>query len=324
MKTMKVDVETQLEPISDDARARIAMIRPILRATLYSLKRDRVERLGGYSKITLADLAREYREGSGDCGICFEYAVHDAIRSKDTQIEPLVSTVLEDFCGIREGADSILFGAEKSGAFSLIDTASELLTDESRILVGKIGQPPKLKRHLERILKAFRTAKGKADLPPSIAGLWRADLFIGSPAQERWVGTTLKINPADLEAAPGLRIGVYPERKKGEAPGRDEAKNLILCPLPYNAGFMELFYSSFGIMKQVTKADAQMPSAVALYHSADRYVAGELVGRRGFPILEVIDGLAAMAQPGLLASRVAGDVTEELPTSAVAPVPQKT
>lgn len=299
------------------------MVRPILHATLFSLQRERIERLGGYARVTLADLAREYREGSGDCGICFEYAVHDAIRTQDPQIHPLISTVLEDFCGIRNGAESILFGAEKNGAVSLIETATELLTDDSRILVGKTGQPPKLKRHLTKLVKAFRTAQPRAELPPSIRGLWRADLFVGSPNEDRWIATTLKINPVDLQGAPGLRVGIYPERKKGERPSMDESKNLILCPIPYNAGFMELFYCSFFIMKQFLTADAQLPKPVALPNSDDRHVATELVARRSYPIVEVIEALAPMAQPNLLESSTVGEATTEIDTIAVAPVAQK-
>lgn len=299
------------------------MVRPILRATLYALKRERIERLGGYAAITLADLAREYREGAGDCGICFEYAVHDAIRHQDAQIHPLISNVLEDFCGIREGAQSILFGAEKNGALSLIETTASLLSDDSRILVGKKGQPPKLRRHLSKLMKAFRSAGESEELPPSIRGLWRADLFVGSPSEDRWVGTTLKINASDLEGAPGLRIGIYPERKKGEGPSRDEAKNLILCPLPYNAGFMELFYSTFFIMKQFLAADAQLPRPVALPASDDRHVASELVARRQYPVLEVVEALEPIAQPGLLVSSTAGESSTSADTSAVAPVAQR-
>lgn len=321
---MKLAVETQLNEISDAARARFAMVRPILRATLFSLKRDRIERLGGYEKITLADLAREYREGPGDCGICFEYAVHNAIRSQDPQIHPLVSEVLEQFCGIGQGAQSILFGAEKAGAYTLIETASDLLTDDSRVLVGKTGQPPKLKRHLDKLVKAFRNAVHREALPPSIRGLWRADLFVGSPQEDRWVATTLKINPVDLTGDAGIRVGIYPERKKGERPSFDEAKNLILCPVPYNASFMELFYGSFFIVTQFLEADAQLPKPVALPSSDDRYVASELVARRNFPILEVIESLGPMGQPGLLASTEAGDTSSDATTAAVAPIPERT
>ena len=76
------------------------MVRPVLRATLFALEQEIVDRLGGYGKITLADMARVYREGSGDCGICFEYAIHDAIRRRDPS-PPWQWPFLLAFAGVR-------------------------------------------------------------------------------------------------------------------------------------------------------------------------------------------------------------------------------
>lgn len=90
---MKLQKEVQRADVSDVARARIALSLPVLKGVLFALQRDRVIRLGGYEAITLADLAREYREGSGDCGICFEYAVHDSLQAKDARVYDLLQTV---------------------------------------------------------------------------------------------------------------------------------------------------------------------------------------------------------------------------------------
>ena len=62
----------QISEVEDPVRAKLAMVVPILKATLHSLARDRIERLGGLARVTLHDLAREFREGHGDAGICFE------------------------------------------------------------------------------------------------------------------------------------------------------------------------------------------------------------------------------------------------------------
>ena len=315
---MKLQVERQTDEINDVARGRIAMVLPVFKGLLFALKKDRIERFGGHEKITLSDLAREYREGSGDCGICFEYAVHDAIKQEDERIHPLLSDVLQDHCGIGGGAQSILFGAEKNGAISLIETPEALVTDDSRILAGTIGQPAKLKKNWKRIQKALREQKAREGLPPSIRGIWKSDLFIGNADQERWVGTTLKINPDHFEGAAGLRIGIYPEKKRGEAPHIDADKNLLLCPLPYNSSFMELFYSSFFIVKQFLTADARVPKEVSLPNSSDRYVAGLLEERRDFPIIAIIEGMHPMGQPGLVASSTVGDVNA--PVAAIAPI----
>lgn len=168
---MKLQKEVQKVHVADAARARIALALPVLKGVLFALQHDRVERLGGYNKITLADRGREYREGSGDCGICFEYAVHDALRAKDPSIYDRLSNVLNDFCGIKTGAESILFGAEKTGSLSLIETSQDFINDESRILSGKIGQPAKLKKQWNTIKKALRETGARDRLPTSIKGL---------------------------------------------------------------------------------------------------------------------------------------------------------
>ncbi len=321
---MKLAIETQIDRISDETRARIAMVRPILRATLFALLGERVARLGGYPLITLADLAREYREGSGDCGICFEYAIHDAIERRDPLIQPRVSEVLEDFCKISGDARSLLFGAEKGKKLEFVETDQNLLTEESRLLTGGQGRPVKLKKHLEAVRRAFSSTKIRARLPPSIRGLWRADLFVGAPSRDHWIATTLKTNPEALESAAGIRVGIYPERVRGEGPSFDGDRNLVLCPVPYDGGFMELFYSSFFVVKAFLDADARVPRPVALPASSDRQVAKLLEERRTFAVLEVVNVLEKFAQPGLLESSSTGDPYENAGTRAIAPVAKTT
>ena len=320
---MKLTKEIQRDPITDQARARIALVLPVLKGVLLGLQLARVDRLGGYEKITLADLAREYREGSGDCGICFEYAVHDSLRSGNEAVFTRVSNVLNDFCGIKAGAESILFGAEKSGGVQLVDTSAALITDDSRILSGKIGQPAKLKKQWDTIRKALRDSSARSRLPTSIRGLWKADLFVGSSDEGRWVGSTLKLNRRDFEGAAGLRVGIYPEERPGEGPSRDEKNNLILCPLPYDASFMELFYTSFFVVKQFLVADARVPKPVALPNTADRFVAQLLEERRAFPVIDVLEAMYTMGQPGLTVEELTGSASDDntAPLDAVAPVP---
>ena len=96
---------------------------------------------------------------------------------------------------------------EKTGAIQLIDTAYNILNDNSRVLAGIQGQPAKLRRRLNLLAAAFRRPATRLALPWSIGGLWKADLFVGSTDSQQWVGTSVKINPAQLEGAAGLRIG---------------------------------------------------------------------------------------------------------------------
>ena len=296
------------------------MARPILRSTLFALAIERVERLGGHAKVTLHDLAREYREGDGDCGICFEYAIHEAIERKDALLMPRVAEVLGEFCKIVGAPRSILFGAEKGKRLELVSTDSSLLTEDSRLLVGRKGNPPKLKRYLASARRAFSVPEARDALPASIRGLWRADLFVGTQAQDRWVATTLKINPDQLEGAAGIRIGIFPERRRGEGPSLDPTRNLILCPVPYDGGFMDLFYGTFFLVKAFLASDARLPKPVDLPMSTDRHVAKLLEERRSFPVLDVVDALEKLAQPGLIESSSAGDPYSTSAVQAIAPV----
>lgn len=319
---MKYVLQIQRDAVGEAIRARFTMIIPILKGMLFATQRSIVDALGGYDKITLEQFARVYIENPGDYGICFEYAVHQAIRERDPSVHPLLSDVLEDFCTIKGGAESILFGAEKSGATSIIQTARDILTDESRVLVGKVGNPPLLKKYLDKIAKAFRSEKHRDKLPQSIRGLWKADLFVGSPGPDRWVATTLKIRRTDLEAAPGLRVGLYPEERRGEGPRKDESANLILCPLPYSGEFMQLFGASFQILKQIIAAKGKQPSRVALVYEDDQAVAKWLTDRGHFPVMDILGALEPLKQPGLLAEEAAPEATETT-AEATAPIPAK-
>lgn len=73
----------------------------------------------------------------------------------------------------------------------------------------------------------------------------------------------------------------------------------MVCPIPYDGSFMELFYTSWGIVQQFIAADAQMPREVSLPVPADRQAVKELVVRREFPIVDVVDALEPLAQPNL-------------------------
>lgn len=298
---MRLFVEKQLNPIASEVTALISIVRPILLGTLYGLRQDIAKEVGGHSSVKVKMLPRLYRPGDGDIGICFEWAVHDAIKRQ----EPLIMDRLETAsrkCKLRGTSfASLLFGAEKAGVSKLIDTANDILTDDSRLLTGEQAQPVKLKRYLNQLSAAFRRPETRLALPYSINGLWKADLFFGTTDQDRWLGTTLKINPSHLEGARGLRIGIVPASQGAvDAIILDERKNLVICPLPYDGSFMELFYTGWRIVQQFLKADAQLPSEAALPNPPERQVARELAMRREFPVEEVVDVLDAQAQPNLM------------------------
>ena len=197
---ISIRAENQENSVGEEIAALIAVVRPILQGLLYGLNNQIVNTQGGHSKITLQLLSRLYRPGDGDVGICFEYAVHDAINRNDAGVIERLSDSMKKFCKVKGNeTKSILFGAEKSGALRLIDTARNLLTEDSRLLTGAQAQPVKLRRYINMLSAAFRRPSTRLYLPASISGAWKADLFIGMRDTDRWVATTVKVNPNQLE-----------------------------------------------------------------------------------------------------------------------------
>lgn len=157
-----------------------AMVAPILFGLLIGLKREVVESCDGIDKIRLRELARNYREGDGDCGICFEYAVHSAIRNKNPLVIERIQSALS-MCGIEgKNTTSILLGFEKSNVLQINNELLNVLTENSILLSSPYGEKIKIKKHLEEMQKSFRFHNVRKNLPVSITGIWKADLFIGN------------------------------------------------------------------------------------------------------------------------------------------------
>lgn len=298
---MEVRREKQLNPVGDEVLAITAVVAPILLGVLSALKQDVVAEVGGHANVKLKMLPRLYRPGDGDVGICFEYAVHEAMNNGDAQVLNRIESAVK-LCRIKTtGLKSILFGMEKSGAVQLIDTAHNILTDDSRALTGNAGQPPKLRRRLNLLAAAFKRPTTRLALPYSIQGLWKADLFVGSVNTQQWVGTSIKINPSQLEGAAGLRVGIIPTRQgKSDAVRLDESKNMVICPLHHDADFMQVFYEAWRIVQAFLKADAMLPKEVVLPRPVDREICRMLEERREFPTVEVVEALRIFGQPELL------------------------
>lgn len=301
---MQIRSEVQLNAVADEVLALTAIARPVLTGILYALKKDVVAEAGGYENVKLKMLPRLYRPGDGDVGICFEYAVHAAMNSGDARVIERVQDAIK-LCNIKsKDPRSILFGVEKTGAVQLIDTAKNVLTDNSRTLTGSAGQPPKLLRRLNVLAAAFRRPTTRLALPYSIRGLWKADLFVGSLDSQQWVGTSVKINPTQLEGAAGLRIGIVPTRQgRTDRVRRDDGRGLVICPLHHDADFMQTFYEGWRLIQAFMKSDAMVPKEALLPRPVDREVCRILEERREFPVLDVIEALETFSQPELLVTK---------------------
>lgn len=298
---IEVRREKQLNEVGDEVLALTAVIRPILTGVLYALKADVVSEAGGFDNIKLKMVPRLYRPGDGDVGICFEYAVHEALNQGDARVMERVEDALK-LCNIRHPKPaSILFGVEKTGSIQLIDTAKGILTDDSRTLSGNQGQPPFLRHRLNTIAAAFRRPNTRNALPWSMRGLWKADLFLGSIQSQRWVGASVKINPSQLESAAGLRVGIVPTKQgKSDRVKIDHGRGLVICPLHHDADFMQTFYEGWRVVQAFVAADAQVPKEVLLPRPVDREICRMLTERREFPAVDVIEALKTFSQPELL------------------------
>lgn len=306
---MEVREEVQRNEVAEPVTALTAVARPIIAAVLHSIAEEQLEPYRSREAVPLKSLGRLRKEGDGDVGIAFEFAVHDAMMHGNEAILDRVSDALR-LCRIRaDDVQSIFFAMEKAGSQKLISTQLDLITDESRVLSGNRGQPVKLKNYLNQLAAAFRRPTTSLNLPQSIRGLWKADLFLGSPSREHWVGTTVKINPRRLEAARGLRIAVVPaEHGRSDAIRKDDHRNLVVCPVPYDPTFMLIFWDGWRMVQTLLDTDFRMPSDRELPNPAHRQAASVFVDRRDFSVEEAIESTARFAQPHLLRTD-ARDVT---------------
>ena len=175
---MEIREERQLNPVADPVSALVAVTRPIVASVMQSIGSEVIDAVGhARADVPLHLLGRLRKEGDGDCGIAFEYAIHEGISSGNPILMERVADALR-VCRITgSNPESILFAIEKAGSQQLLDTQISLITDESRVLSGNRGQPIKLKRQLNTLAAAFRRPGTRLNLPQSIRGLWKADLF---------------------------------------------------------------------------------------------------------------------------------------------------
>jgi len=154
---MRIQEEQQVNPVADEVLALTAVTRPILRGILYALKAEITADVGGHESVRLRMLPRLYRAGDGDCGICFEYAVHEAMTRGDGRVLEKINDAAR-LCNVPgQDTTSILFGLEKKGSQQLIATANGVLTEDSRLLYGTRGQPVKGNYVLDKARPAERS-----------------------------------------------------------------------------------------------------------------------------------------------------------------------
>lgn len=317
---MEIRTEKQANAVADEVGALVAVTRPIIAGVLQSIGAEYLQAYGDdRSRVPLKMLGRLRSEGDGDCGIAFEYAIHEAIQTRNPHVTERISDALKRVKISKGDPASILFAIEKQGSKQLISTDIDLITDQSSVLSGRQGRPVKLKSQMNVLAAAFRRPTTGNNLPQSIRGLWKADLFLGSPVPDHWVGTSVKINPRHLEAAPGLRVALVPSQSGvSDAIRVDNQKNLVVCPVPHDASFMQVFYEGWRLVQSLCASDFKRPKEVAVPSPIEREVARMYVERRNFPVSEVLEVTARFAQPHLLETS-SGNVASASFETTVAP-----
>lgn len=302
MSRMEIWEDRQKNPVADDVSALVAVTGPIIADVLRSVSAEVSNAFGERDRLPLKMLGRLRKEAAGDCGIAFEYAVHDAVNSRDPIVVERVADAL-DKCGIARGDPaSILFAMEKSGAQELISTEPSLVTDNSPMLLGEGGRPVSLRDSLSAIGAAFRLPGALLNVAQSIRGLWKTELFFGSADVDRWVRASVGISQVLLLAgAREPRIVVVPSMAgHSDAIRLDEQKNIVFCPVPHDGRFMQIFHEGWNIVQALCARNFEMPGSDDIPSPVHREVARIYAERREFPILEVVEATRKFAQPELL------------------------
>jgi hypothetical protein len=309
----------QNNPVADEVSALVAVTGSVIAGVLRSLSATAPSAIGGRDGLPLRLLGRVRKETDGDCGIAFEYAVHEAVISRVPAVIERITDALGT-CGI-PGDDpaSILFGIEKSGSQRLISTEPGLVTANSPALLGEGGQLVGLREHLSAMGDAFRRADARPSPAQSIRGRWKSGLFLGSARADRWVAASVSLGqseprPAQSEprAAPGPRIEIVPGAAgPSDAVRLDEHDAGTICPVPLDGGFLRVFHQGWRIVQALCARDFELPSPDDLPGPAHREVARIFAERRDFPVADVVAATEKFAQPGLLT--ISREVVPDVP-----------
>jgi hypothetical protein len=297
---MEIWEDRQKNPVADEVSALVAVTGPVIAGVLRSVSVEVTNTFGERDRLPLKMLGRLRKEGDGDCGIAFEYAVHDAVVSREPLIAGRVADALSK-CGVADGPSSILFAIEKSGAQELISTEPGLVMENSPVLLSEGGRPVGLREHLSAIGAAFRLPDAFLNLGQSIRGLWKTELFLGSAELDRWVSAAVHTNPSTLAGAKAPRIVIVPRLPgHSDAVRLDDQKNIVICPVPHDGSFIRIFREGWRIVQALCSRNFEMPRDSDIPNPLHREVARIFVERREFPIVDVLEAIRKFAQPGLL------------------------
>lgn len=172
------------------------------------------------------------------------------------------------------------------------------------MLLGEGGRPVSLRDRLSEIGATFRLPSALLNLAQSIRGFWKTELFLGSADFDRWVGASVSINRWEVPAATAPRIAIIPSMAgHSDAVRLDEQKNIIICPVPHDGSFIQIFHEGWKIVQALCARNFEMPENSDFSNPLYREVARIFAERREFPIAEVVEATRKFAQPELLTTR---------------------
>ena len=239
----------QKDPVDEYGRALYAVARSIIRAQLDQLTADDLTDLNcdrpDVSMRQLAKFARLDRD-KGMRGDGFEWAVHEAVVGGEPLVTDFIATVLprlspRAFGGMSQPS-SLLFGYERAKYLGFLDAVVENAGGDAVLLPdGHQGRPFYFGPW---VTVAAQGQLAESQLRPRIQKVWKTDLFLSSADSWRYVAATVKSNWKQLEAGPGLRVGIVPEAPDLRA-GVRYLNGLWLAVLPDPDGFMGLFNDAY-------------------------------------------------------------------------------
>ncbi|MDR1688929.1 MAG: hypothetical protein LBS21_10020 [Clostridiales bacterium] len=279
----------------------LALIAPILSGILYSTKQEAISGYGTHKEILLHQLARIYKDHDGMYGICFEYAVHHAIRRNEPSVISRINQALKMCNVLGSQPSSVHLGFEKSNILQITSEAKKHFTSNSMLIFDEKKEPIRILDEIDLIEKSFRQKTQRNLLKAYMSDIWKSDLFIGNTDSDMWVAASVKVRPRYYTYYRGVRIEIIPARWNKEDKQVYKHKNgMIYCYLPYDNNFVQHFYTTWIMVSKVLNSDAKVPVERYLPLPKERKMALYLESRREYPVYNIIEELNAIAQNDIM------------------------
>lgn len=254
-KAGRISFLRQTAPVDERGRAMYAVTRSIVRALVDQLTIEDLTDLNtDRADVTLRQLAKASRlqRDKGMRGDGFEWAVHEAIQGEESSVlEPVMDAMKRASPrGFKNSSTprSLLFGYERAKYLGFLDAIVAEAAEEAVILPDTQGRPPTFGNWVPI---AAQGEPAEARLGARLRKVWKTDLFLSDENRHRHVAATIKSNAEQLEAGPGLRVGIVPEMyglPQGVTFQRNKARTdgLWVVSLADPHGFMGVSNDAYG------------------------------------------------------------------------------